>query len=85
MRSAGKGRGLTFVDGAVGYNIDGVTELERPDVSRRCGHPVLAERAREFFARALAKTLVLSHVVGSVLRGRGEPIKQTKKANISKN
>ncbi len=57
------------MDGTVGYNVNGVTELERPDVGRRRGHSVLAERAREFFARSLAKTLVLSHVVGSVLRG----------------
>ena len=68
---AGEDGKQTFVDSAVGYNIDGVTELERPDVGRRRGHSVLAERAREFFARALAKTLVLSHVVGSVLRSEG--------------
>jgi hypothetical protein len=62
----------TFVDGTVGYNVNGVTELERPDVGRRRGHSVLAERARKFFAGALAKTFVLSHGVGSVLQGDGE-------------
>ena len=60
------------MDGTVGYNVNGVTELERPDVGRRRGHSVLAERARKFFAGALAKTFVLSHGVGSVLQGEGE-------------
>ncbi len=57
----------TFVNGTVGYNIDGVAELERPDVGGGRRHAVLAEGASELFTRALAKTLVLSHCVGSVL------------------
>ena len=60
------------MDGTVGYNVNGVAELERPDVGGGGRHAVLSEGARKFFAGALAKTFVLSHGVGSVLQGDGE-------------
>ncbi len=70
-RKEGRGekrrRDRTFVNSTVGYNVNRVAELERPDVCGGSWHPVLSEGARKFFARALAKTLVLSHCVGSVL------------------
>jgi hypothetical protein len=64
------------VDGTVGYNVNGVAELERPDVGGGGRHAVLSEGARKFFAGALAKTLVLSHCGGSVLEELSEMVEK---------